>query len=124
MPVTWPMLAKPVIAPNGHRVETTHHATRALPLTSTHVAPYGQGSVTTTYSWHATWNKPLTVVGPTGESMTYTYASTAPNVLTQQDGRGDSTRAYFTYTSGNQLETIKTPEQYAHGISWLCVLRA
>ena len=106
---TFALLADTIVDPAGHVVAATYN-NRGLVVTQTSLAPYGvpgQNAVIRNV-WNSKFDKPDTTVGPTGESMQYTY-NTNGDELTQHDGRGDTTRVTFTYNTNRQPATIRRP---------------
>jgi RHS repeat-associated protein len=78
-------------------------------LSSTQVDPHDDGNdATTTYRWDAKWNMVTRIVQPEGETLELSYADSTGDRVWQQDARGLSSRANFTY-QGGFLTSVQAP---------------
>ena len=104
---TFPLLADSIIDPVGH-ITTAHYTERGLVDMVVNVAPYGAaaGDAITRNFWNARFDVMDSTVGPTGESMHFTFDQSTVDLLTQADGRGAFTTARFTYNANRQPETV------------------
>ena len=102
----FPLLAKSIIQPNGLTTNIAINPARGLPDTVTVLYPLGSangGHAITSFTWHNTWNLPLTVKSPTNETSTFTYYSTWPGRITESDARGTTTYEYNQFRQVNKV---------------------
>lgn len=106
----FPLLVDTVTQPNGFRTAATYNS-RGLPSTVTAIGPYGAGggNSTTRYAWNPVWDYVDTTIAPMGERTIVGYDALG-NRIWQEDARGDSTKAVFTYNASNQVETMLAPK--------------
>ncbi len=107
----FPALADSVIDPTSFKREAVYTA-RGLLQWAMSTAPYGGANDTTRYTYDDKWDQLSSAVTPTHEATYAIYDSTTGNRIWQQNGNGDSTRAYFWFNARNQVDSVRAP---AHG---------
>ena len=102
----FPLLVRSIINPNGLTTNIVING-RGLPDQVTVVDPLGynhpDSNSVTKYTWHGTWNLPLTVTTPTKEVTTFTYETAVAARKTQFDGRATTTFGYDPYWRVNSV---------------------
>ncbi|CAN5821292.1 hypothetical protein BH11GEM2_BH11GEM2_05720 [soil metagenome] len=105
----FPALATSVTAPNGFLTSASYDGA-GRPAQQVAHSPYGDArDAVTSYAYDGIWGDMTRIIGPEGDSTTYGIDPATGLRTWLQDGRGDSTRVNFSYTSGRQLEYIQPP---------------
>jgi RHS repeat-associated protein len=105
----FPGLVTRVVGSNGY-TQVSEHDERGNVRSVTRLNPYGDGrNATTRYEYgDSNWlDFPTRVVNPEGDSTVSAFDA-AGNRAWQQDGRGDSTRVYFSYDGEGRVTSVRS----------------
>jgi RHS repeat-associated protein len=93
----FPGLVTRVVHANGW-VNDAFHDQKGLVTKLVQYAPLGPGrDAVTEYAWDPKWERVTQITFPEGNVLQFAYDTATGNRLYQQDGRGTSSRADFTY---------------------------
>jgi YD repeat-containing protein len=105
---SFPLLITKTVVPNGFTQRATF-TSRGLLDSLIAVDPLGTSTnAVTRYTWHSVFNRVTQITGPTGDVTNFGYDSLG-HLITQEDGRGSSTRTTFTLDAASRLQYVQPP---------------